>query len=80
MTDDITSDLFHCCALRAYVEVASETGQWPPDAEPDSEQVRRRAYDLYEQELRRKPPSPGRAEQGVPDLEPTRHEACRRGS
>lgn len=56
MSEDLTRDLFHCCALVAYVEVASETGQWPPD----SETVRRRAYDLYEQELREKPPDAGR--------------------
>jgi hypothetical protein len=41
--------LFDCCALFAYVAVAAETGQNPPD----SELTRRMAYDLYEAELRR---------------------------
>jgi len=40
-------DDFHSVALIAYVEVARETGQLPPD----SELVRRRAYDLYEADL-----------------------------
>jgi len=49
MSDEIWRDLFHCCALTAWVEVAAETGQQPPD----SERVRRRAYQLYEEELGR---------------------------
>lgn len=48
--DDILDDLFHGCALRAYLEVMAETGQFPPD----SEATRRRAYDLYEQAMREK--------------------------
>lgn len=47
MTEDITKELFHNCAAVAYVEVANETGQNPPD----SGLVRRRAYQLYEQVL-----------------------------
>jgi hypothetical protein len=50
MSDDILGDLFHGCALWAWMEVAEETGQWPPD----SEATRRRAYDLYEREKARK--------------------------
>ncbi len=48
--DDILDDLFHGCALRAYLEVMAETGHWPPD----SEATRRRAYDHYEDALREK--------------------------
>ncbi len=50
MTDDILDDLFHHCALWAWMEVYEETGQWPPD----SELTRRRAYRLYEQALAEK--------------------------
>jgi hypothetical protein len=49
MSDEIWKDLFHCCALTAWVEVARETREQPPD----SERVRQRAYQLYEQELQR---------------------------
>lgn len=45
--DDLTRDLFHRCALRAYVEIARETGGWP-----DSEMTKRRACEFYERELR----------------------------
>jgi hypothetical protein len=48
--NDISRDLFHCCSLRAYVEIATETGQWPPD----SEVTRCRAYELYERALTQK--------------------------
>ena len=47
MTEDILDDLFHGCAFAAYLEIAAETGQWPPD----SELTRVRAYQLYEQAL-----------------------------
>lgn len=47
---DLFVDLFHHCALWAYVWVATETGRNPPD----SELTRRKAYDLYEEELRKK--------------------------
>ena len=40
-----TSDLFINCSLVAYVEVANETGQFPPDEKI----TRKRAYQLYEQ-------------------------------
>lgn len=67
--DDLADFLsgFHSIALVAYVLVAAETGQWPPDREL----TRRRAYDLYEQELRRKherirlAPSPDRPYNGA---------------
>lgn len=50
--DDLSAFLsgFHSIALAAYMLVAAETGQWPPD----SELTRRRAYVLYEADLRRK--------------------------
>lgn len=44
--DNILDDLFHFCALKAYLEQAAiERGP------PDSEATRRRAYRLYEAEL-----------------------------
>lgn len=43
-------DLFHHCALWAYVWVATETGRDPPD----DGLVKRKAYELYETELARK--------------------------
>lgn len=56
MTDDAPlPDLFSSCALWAWLTVAAETGQQPPD----SERTRRLAYDLYEAELRRKTPPAG---------------------
>ena len=45
--EDILSDLFHHCALVAFIEQA-RAQQGPPDCEA----TRRRAYDLYEAELR----------------------------
>ena len=57
MTDDILDQLFHGCALRAYLEVYAATKHLPPD----SEATRRLAYQYYEQELaeknRRKQPA-----------------------
>jgi hypothetical protein len=47
---DMLPDLFASCALFAYMAVATETAQ----AEPDSDLVRRMAYDLYEAELKRR--------------------------
>lgn len=41
-------DLFHICAFVAWMEISNETGKWPPD----SELTRRRAYELYEKELK----------------------------
>jgi hypothetical protein len=41
---------FHSNALQAYVEIAAVTGQWPPDPEL----TRKRAYQLYEADLREK--------------------------
>ena len=43
-TPCLLDDWFHFCALKAWLEIAAETGQWPPD----SELTRLRAYDLYE--------------------------------
>jgi len=48
--NDVLTDPFHFCALRAYLEVATETGQRPPD----SETTRLRAYQLYEETLAEK--------------------------
>jgi hypothetical protein len=50
MTGDILEDRFHFCALLAYLEIAIETCQSPPD----SETTRRRAYQLYEEALAEK--------------------------
>lgn len=49
-SDDILDNLFHGCALRAYVEVWQEAGRFPPDPEI----TRRRAYSYYEQALAEK--------------------------
>lgn len=49
MTDDLLDEIFHGCALAAYLMVAAQT-QGPPD----SETTRRLAYRLYEEELARK--------------------------
>ena len=43
----LPDDIFHSCALLAFVEVAQETGIFPPD----SETVKIRAYKYYEQDL-----------------------------
>jgi hypothetical protein len=48
--DEILDSLFHGCALMAYLQIAAETGSWPPPAL----ETRRRAYDLYEQALAEK--------------------------
>ena len=48
--DDVLDSLFHGCAWRAYLEIAVQTGQCPPD----SEATRRRAYQLYEEALAEK--------------------------
>jgi hypothetical protein len=47
---DILDNPFHFCALRAYLEIAIETRQFPPD----SETTRRLAYQLYEEALAEK--------------------------
>lgn len=47
---DFFDDIFHACALRAWIDVAQTTGRWPPDTEA----TRRLAYALYERELRKK--------------------------
>lgn len=47
--DDILDDLFHSCALAAYLDQAALEG-----GRPSSEATRRRAYRYYEEELRAK--------------------------
>ena len=47
--DDILDDLFHACALAAYVDEAQATGNWP-----ECEATRRRAFRYYEEALRNK--------------------------
>jgi hypothetical protein len=49
MTGDFLDDLFHGCAIVAFVEVRRETNQFPPDGEA----VRRRTYRYYEEKLAR---------------------------
>ena len=56
MTGSVLDDLFHGCALRAYLEVWAQTRQFPPD----SEATRRRAYELYEDALAEKNGRPRR--------------------
>ena len=56
MTDDVLDDLFHFCALRAYLEVYAQTRQFPPD----SEATRQLAYRLYEDALAEKNGRPRR--------------------
>lgn len=45
----ILDDTFHGCAFAAFVEAASRSQGWPV-----SEAVKRHAYDLYEDALRRR--------------------------
>ena len=49
LDDDIFDDLFHGCALAAFVEQSRLQQDWP-----DREQTRQRAIRLYEQALRAK--------------------------
>ncbi|MBX3436108.1 MAG: hypothetical protein KF861_01365 [Planctomycetaceae bacterium] len=49
MTYDPLDDLFHACALRAFLEQSAQCRQWP-----DQEATRRRAYFLYEEALAEK--------------------------
>jgi hypothetical protein len=44
--DDIWDDLFHGCALAAFLEQAAAAGGWP-----DPEATRQRAYSYYEKAL-----------------------------
>lgn len=60
--DDILDDLFHGCALRAYLEVWAQTGLFPPDPEA----TRQRAYQLYEEALAEKNPCKGPPSQSSP--------------
>lgn len=48
--DEILDDLFHGCALRAFVEQASIERR-----DPDPELTRRRAYALFEAEKKARP-------------------------
>jgi hypothetical protein len=43
-------DIFHSCALRAYVDEAIIAQGWP-----DSDKVKARAYRYYENIIRKKP-------------------------
>lgn len=53
--DGLLDDLFHGCAVAAFVEQAAAEGGWP-----SPEATRRRAYRYYEDELAAKPrPVPG---------------------
>ena len=45
--DEILDDLFHVCALAAYLDPSAICGVWPPD----SESTRRLAYHYYEETL-----------------------------
>ncbi len=47
--DEILDDLFHGCAVAAFVELAIER-----KGLPDAESTRRRAFGYYEEELARK--------------------------
>jgi hypothetical protein len=47
--DDILDDLFHSCALHAFIDQAEEERGWP-----SLEGTRRRAYAYYEAELAKK--------------------------
>ncbi len=47
MNEDVTDNLFHCCAAWAYYEAMYE------GKHKDSEYVRKRAYAYYEEEKRR---------------------------
>jgi hypothetical protein len=51
VTHDILDDLFHACALQAFLEQAAIEQAMPPD----SDATRRRANDLYERALAEKP-------------------------
>ena len=53
MTNEL-GDLFHACALVAYLEEAQACQGWP-----ESELTKRRAYALYEAELAEKSAKPG---------------------
>jgi hypothetical protein len=53
--ENVLDDLFHGCALAAFVEQACRAGGWP-----ESETVRQRAYDLYEQSLSERSRRPDR--------------------
>lgn len=46
MNDPALDDLFHACALRAFLREAREARGWPAE-----EATRRRAYQLYEEAL-----------------------------
>jgi hypothetical protein len=50
MTDSVFDDLFHGCAVAAYLEVWQQSGQFPPDQEA----TRVLAYRLYEEALAEK--------------------------
>jgi hypothetical protein len=49
MEPDILDDLFHGCAVQAYIDEARAAQGWP-----DSEATRQRAYRYYEEALAEK--------------------------
>lgn len=49
MTGNVLDDLFHGCAVAAFLEEAHARQSWP-----DAESTRRKAYQLYEQALAEK--------------------------
>jgi hypothetical protein len=51
---DLLDDLFHSCALQAFLEQAAVQ-----QSIPDCEATRRRAFELYEQALRSRHQSSG---------------------
>jgi hypothetical protein len=59
--DSILDDLFHGCALRAYIEVMMTTGEYPPACEA----TRRLAFRYYEEALAAK-----RTQNGVGESTP----------
>lgn len=52
MIDDILDDLFHGCALQAWLEQAALEGRMPCESA-----TRRRAFQFYEEALRMKQPA-----------------------
>ena len=49
MSDDFFDDLFHGCALIAFIKQARAQRDWP-----DCEATRTRAFALFEEQLRKK--------------------------
>ncbi len=62
-SDDILNDLFHSCALLAYLDQAAEQQGWP-----DSEATRRRAYRYYEEALAEKSRAAPKTLPNIPEI------------